>query len=129
MFNEDNMVEKKGKKILIVDDNDINQLVVKKILERQGFDCDIAVNGEEAVLAVKKESYACIFMDCQMPVLDGYEATKLIRQLEVGIRHKIIAMTANVVQGDREKCLESGMDDYLPKPIDFEKMFRMLNIN
>lgn len=123
------MVDKKGKKILIVDDNDINQMVVKKILERQGFDCDIANNGEEAVMAVRNESYACIFMDCQMPVLDGYEATKIIRQLENGLSHRIIAMTANVIQGDREKCLESGMDDYLPKPIDFEKMFKMLSTN
>jgi CheY-like chemotaxis protein len=123
------MIKKEGKKILIVDDNDINQLVVKKVLERQGFFCDLANNGEEAVSAVKKERYECILMDCQMPVLDGYEATKIIRRVEVDTRSRIIAMTANALHGDREKCLESGMDDYLSKPIDFEKMIRLINNN
>lgn len=110
----------KDRSILIVDDNDINRLVVVKMLEKYGVKPDTANDGNEAVSSAKRRKYELIFMDCQMPNLDGYEATRLIRESEKENKQKrtaIIALTANAIKGDDERCFASGMDDYLAKPI------------
>ncbi|MEI8390729.1 MAG: response regulator [bacterium] len=112
-------------KILLVEDNVINQKLSVKILSKVGFTCDIASNGQEAVVAYQSKFYDLILMDCQMPVLDGYEATKEIRSIEAlkeisenGKKHiPIIALTANALEGDVDRCLSFGMDDYIAKPI------------
>ncbi len=107
--------------ILLVDDNRVNQLVATKILELLGFVPDVVSNGEEAIEALSQKEYDIVFMDCQMPVLDGYEASAIVRDpLSTVKNHSvvIIAMTANALQGDREKCITSGMNDYMTKPID-----------
>ena len=111
---------------LIVEDNRINQKVAKKMLLSLGIDVDIANNGIEAISLLKKNNnYQFILMDCQMPEMDGFTATKCIRQGDAGkenINIPIIALTANAIKGDKEKCLGSGMDDYLSKPISFESL-------
>jgi two-component system, sensor histidine kinase and response regulator len=104
--------------ILVVEDNEINRKLVLRMLEVKGLACDIAVNGLEALEACKRKKYDVVFMDCQMPCMDGYEATGRIREYEGVKRHTpIVAMTANAMEGDREKCLAAGMDEYLSKPI------------
>lgn len=111
------------RKILLVEDNEMNRVFMSKLLETMGFYCDFAVNGQEAVQACKDKEYDIIFMDCQMPVMDGYTATREIRKLEGKDNHKIIvAMTAYAMKGDAEKCKAAGMDEYLSKPIDFGKV-------
>ena len=116
--------------ILIVEDNLTNQLVAKGILEKLAFNCDIANNGLEAVEKIKETpSYNLVLMDCQMPEMDGFEATKAIRKLEQETSQSkipIIAMTANAMQGDREKCLEAGMDDYIVKPVEPQELSDMV---
>ena len=104
--------------ILLVEDNRVNQLVGSKVLESLGYRYTIANNGLEAVDAVQSGSYDAILMDCQMPEMDGYEATAAIRQLDgsVGLT-PIIAMTAAAMEGDREKCIAAGMDDFITKPV------------
>ncbi len=121
----------KGTKLLIVEDNLTNQIVLEGILETFGLSADIANNGAEAIMAIKKSSqaYAVILMDCQMPVMDGYEASKSIRDGSAGEENSdipIIAMTANAMEGDKEKCLISGMDDYVSKPIDSKVFLEVL---
>ncbi len=104
--------------VLLVEDNVVNQKLAVLILEKVGCQVDVAENGAEGVKKFKTGNYVAIFMDCQMPVLDGYDATRAIRELEAdGSRIPIIAVTANAMKGDREKCLECGMDDYIAKPI------------
>lgn len=89
--------------------------------------CDVAVNGAEALDSIIKKDYDVVLMDCQMPVMDGYEATAKIREIEGDKKHTfIIAMTANAMEGDREKCIDSGMDDYITKPINYDTMFNMI---
>ena len=110
-------------RLLVVDDNAINQKVAIRLFQQMGYQADVASNGFEAFDAVQKKAYDLVFMDVQMPELDGLEATKRIRSWEgsgqSGTRGPvvIIAMTANAMQGDREKCLQAGMNDYLPKPV------------
>jgi len=104
--------------ILVVEDTLINQAVAAHMLERCGFEAQVAENGRKALEALSKRTYAAVLMDCQMPELDGYETTREIRRLEQGgWRMPIIAMTANAMQGERERCLAAGMDDYLTKPL------------
>jgi CheY-like chemotaxis protein len=108
----------KGLKVLIVEDTPANQQVALFMLNRLGCDVDISDNGLLALQAVEKCSYDFIFMDCQMPVMDGYEATMELRKREGSKKHTtVIALTAHALSGDKEKCLAAGMDDYLSKPI------------
>ncbi|MDH5389356.1 MAG: ATP-binding protein [Gammaproteobacteria bacterium] len=107
-------------KVLLVEDNPINQMVAKKMLEKTGLVSVLAENGKEALERLEQEEFDAVLMDCQMPEMDGFEATRLWREQEQMLsngRLPIIAMTANVMQGDRERCLASGMDDYLGKPV------------
>jgi len=104
-------------KILLVDDNLINRKVALGLLGRLGLSADVAVDGREALAAFKRGRHDIILMDCMMPMMDGYEATRRLRRLEGGGRVVVVAMTANALEGDRKRCLEAGMDDYLPKPL------------
>ena len=114
-------------KILLVEDNEINIKLIVKVLIKKDFSCDIAGDGSTGFKAYLEKDYDIIFMDCQMPVMDGYECTAKIREVEGNSKHTtIIAMTANAMEGDRGKCLEAGMDDYISKPINFELMFNMI---
>ncbi|KPL96393.1 response regulator [Vibrio splendidus] len=111
-------------KVLVVEDSRVNQQVAKMMLKKLGFEVDIADNGEIGVEKFKANDYVMIFMDCQMPVLDGFEATKQIRALEEGSsKHiPIVALTANVVQRDKHLCFDVGMDEFLPKPVNQGKL-------
>ncbi len=119
-------------RVLLVEDNAVNQKLAAKILERMGCRVDMAANGKEAVSMVGNLPYNMIFMDCQMPEMDGYEATRKIRGIEIANkvpaekRVPIIAITANAMRGDREKCLEEGMDDYIAKPVDARQIGRVV---
>jgi len=118
-----------SKKILVVDDHPVNRLFAKKLLFKLGFaDVDMADDGMQAIEKISSQTYDLVFMDCQMPNLDGYQATGLIREMEKakGEHISIIAMTANAMNGDREKCLRAGMDDYISKPIKAEKLFNII---
>ncbi len=107
------------KRVMVVEDNAINQMVLKGILKKLGYDVITADNGKVAVNTLEKEPVDVILMDCQMPVMDGFEATRTIRNSSSPNKNKpIIAVTANVMAGDKERCLNAGMDDYLKKPID-----------
>ncbi|UQZ33581.1 hybrid sensor histidine kinase/response regulator [Paenibacillus sp. PK3_47] len=104
--------------ILVAEDNEINQIVLRKILEKRGFDVDVAVDGLQVVQMVGSKAYDLIFMDIQMPGMSGLEATRIIKQtLPAGKVPVIIAVTANALKGDRELCLEAGMDEYISKPL------------
>jgi two-component system, sensor histidine kinase and response regulator len=112
-------------RILLAEDNRINQLVATKMLEKGGYVCDVVPDGRAAVAKVREGAYDLVLMDCQMPELDGFAASRAIRALEreTGApRVHIVALTANAMQGDRERCLEAGMDDYLPKPIKADRL-------
>ena len=120
------MAENSRLRVLIVDDNTINQMVIRKVLEKKGLYCDVASNGYEAIELILQGTYDCVFMDVQMPIMDGYEATKAIREKYELKNLFIVAMTANAMEGDREKCLEAGMDDYISKPLDYNQMVALI---
>jgi CheY-like chemotaxis protein len=104
--------------VLVAEDNPVNQVVALRILERGGFHAEVAANGIEALAMLSARRYDAILMDCQMPQMDGYETTVILRRRENGTRRTpIIALTAHAMKGDRERCLDAGMDDYLSKPI------------
>ncbi len=114
-------------RVLVAEDNPINQKVALRVIERLGHHATAVANGREAVEAVAEGHFNVVLMDCQMPELDGYEATRAIRRLPTGKREiRIVAMTANALKGDRERCLAAGMDDYVAKPIRPETLARAL---
>ncbi|GAB6057681.1 response regulator [Desulfonatronum parangueonense] len=113
--------------VLLVEDNPVNQEVASGLLREFGLDVDLAEDGLKAVQAVRDRQYGIVFMDCQMPKLDGFEATRRIRALESGSRRTpIVAMTAHAMATDKEKCLAAGMDDYLAKPVKTDDLYRVL---
>ena len=116
-------------RILLVEDNLVNQKVAQRLLERQGHRVDLAGNGVEALAALREQAYDLVLMDCQMPEMDGFEATRRLRDPALGLRNPaipVIALTANAMQGDRERCIEAGMSDYLAKPISPNALANML---
>jgi two-component system sensor histidine kinase/response regulator len=112
-------------RILMAEDNAINQRVGKLILQRAGFSIDLVSDGNEAVEAHREKPYDLILMDCQMPTMDGLEACRHIRKLS-GPQPVIIAVTANALVGERERCLSAGMDDYLSKPFQAEQLVNIV---
>jgi PAS domain S-box-containing protein len=114
--------------ILLAEDNLINQKLAVTLLQKAGHVVDVVDDGLKAVEAAKSKRYHVIFLDVQMPEMDGFEAAQQIRVWEGGVRHTpIIALTAHAMKGDRERCLEAGMDDYLPKPFDPQEMFKKID--
>ncbi|KZN34389.1 hypothetical protein N474_09630 [Pseudoalteromonas luteoviolacea CPMOR-2] len=123
-----------GQYVLLVEDNPVNQLVAKKMLDSLGLKTELASNGKEALALLEGESTGYVFelilMDCQMPEMDGFEATKRVRQGEAGdayLEVPILALTANAMKGDKEACLKAGMDDYITKPIQLESLISALS--
>jgi CheY-like chemotaxis protein len=109
-----------GLRVLLVEDNRVNQRLASRLLEKRGYEASVAENGQIALAALEQGRFDAVLMDMQMPVMDGIEATRRIRENEAAgglARIPIIAMTANAMQGDRERCIEAGMDDYITKPI------------
>jgi len=114
-------------RILLAEDNPINRTVALKFLKNMGFQAEAVGSGLEAVVALEKARYDLVLMDCQMPEMDGYEATAQIRRKELDTGYTpVIALTANAMKGDREKCIEAGMDDYIAKPIDPDVMLKTI---
>ena len=114
--------------MLVAEDNEVNQMVFRQLLEGLGIGYEVAANGEEAVRAYQRLKPRVILMDVSMPVMNGHQAARAIRSLEEGTRDRvpIVAVTAHVLDGDRENCLASGMDDYLTKPISTDRLEDML---
>jgi len=115
-------------RILLAEDNAVNQKLAMRLLQQMGYRADLASNGVEAVESVQRQSYDVVLMDVQMPELDGLDATRQIRSLlDDGRRPRIVAMTANAMQGDEQMCVDAGMDDYLTKPIRVDRLVQALN--
>jgi signal transduction histidine kinase len=116
-------------RVLVADDSPVNALIAKTMLERMGLEVDIAEDGHTALERLQQTAYAAVLMDCQMPMLDGWQATRRWREHERaagGRRTPIIALTANAVVGDRERCIAAGMDDYLPKPFEIGELAALM---
>jgi PAS domain S-box-containing protein len=113
-------------RILLAEDNAVNQKVAMRMLKRIGYRADLAANGQEVLQALERLPYDVILMDVQMPEMDGFEATRKIRRMQLRKQPKIIAVTAYALEGDREKCLESGMDDYVSKPVQIRELSEAL---
>jgi two-component system sensor histidine kinase/response regulator len=128
-------VKRQDARILLAEDNEVNQIVAAEILAKAGYRYDIVADGRKAVEAVFAEHYDLVVMDCQMPELDGFEATHVIREREtirprgkgLSARIPIIALTANAIKGDRERCLAAGMDAYISKPVDPAKLIEAID--
>ena len=136
---------KKKIHILLAEDNIVNQKVALRLLEKLGYQADVVNNGREVLESIKKGIYNLIFMDVQMPEMDGYETTRAVRKMEYEIQSQlkshlnlspdssthfripIIAMTAHTMKGDRERCLKEGMDDYVSKPIQLQTLAEALD--
>jgi len=116
-----------GAAVLVVEDNEVNQLVAVSMLTKLGYRSHVVASGGEAIEALSEDDFAAVLMDCQMPGMDGYDATREIRRRE-GNRRRIpvIAMTAGAMNGDRERCLSAGMDDYITKPVRTEELGKVL---
>jgi CheY-like chemotaxis protein len=117
----------KGQPVLLVEDNPVNQTVIEAMLRSLGYQVNLIGDGAQAVHQVSQQRYAAILMDCRLPIMDGYEATRQIRRLPGCAELPIIALTANALQGDRETCLACGMNDYLAKPFkraDLQKLLQ-----
>ncbi|MFN8588533.1 MAG: response regulator [Candidatus Eisenbacteria bacterium] len=119
-----------GLALLLAEDNEVNRKVALRMLQKLGCSADVAMHGREALDRTAERDYDLVFMDCQMPEMDGFEATRSIRERERGggRRVRIVAMTANAMQGDRERCLEAGMDDYVAKPVKLERLQEQLRL-
>lgn len=109
-------------RILMAEDNAINQRVGKLILRKAGYDIDLVADGSEAVEAHRVQPYDLILMDCQMPIMDGFEASQIIRTMHQAPQPIIVAVTANALVGERDRCLNAGMDDYLSKPFQAQQL-------
>jgi CheY-like chemotaxis protein len=115
-------------RILLAEDNAVNQKLALRLLQQMGYRADLASNGLEAVESVQRQTYDVVLMDVQMPELDGLDATRRICALmSPNERPRIVAMTANAMQGDRDMCLAAGMDDYITKPIRVDQLVKALN--
>jgi CheY-like chemotaxis protein len=113
-------------RILLAEDNEVNQRVATTLLERMGHHVDVVPDGKQAVAAIEHAAYDVILMDCQMPEMDGYAATRAIRGMQQGASLPIVAMTAHAMPEDRRRCLDAGMSDYLAKPISGERLCALL---
>jgi CheY-like chemotaxis protein len=113
-------------RVLLAEDNVSNQKVTMTMLKRLGYNADVAANGKEALRALENQSYDLVLMDVRMPEMNGLEATRIIRQRWPGKGPKIIAITAFALQGDKEKCLAAGMDDYISKPVRMNELAKLL---
>jgi CheY-like chemotaxis protein/HPt (histidine-containing phosphotransfer) domain-containing protein len=128
------IAQSRGALILLAEDNEINQILAAEILKVAGYRCEVVGNGQEAIAALVRKPFDLVLMDCQMPEMDGLEAVRRIRLKEGegavlsrrGGRLPVVALTANAISGERERCLEAGMDDYLTKPIIPEEMIRTI---
>ncbi len=115
------------KKVLVAEDDFANQQVARLFLKKMGYEAEIAENGQQAIELANANQYALIFMDCQMPLVDGFEATRQIRQQSKNTQTPIIALTANLLRGTDSDCFDIGMNDILFKPVKMDNMQAMLN--
>ncbi len=125
---DDPSITRPGRRVLVVEDNDVNQLVTRRMLEKLGVEVEVADNGRVALDRLAAKSFDLVLMDCQMPEMDGYAATRAIRRREKrnGGRMPVVALTASALVGDRERCLAAGMDDYLSKPVTGAELTRVI---
>jgi CheY-like chemotaxis protein len=115
-----------GNRILIADDNSVNQTIARRLVEQLGYEATVVGTGVEAVQAAIGGDYELVLMDCQLPSMDGFAATAEIRRREDGRHLPVIAMTANALAGDRDRWLAAGMDDYISKPVDADELAAIL---
>lgn len=121
------MAQRLPLKILLAEDVIVNQRVALRMLDRLGYQADAVSNGEEVLVALRRQTYDLVFLDVQMPKMDGLETAQYIRQeWPADQRPWLVAMTAHALEGDRESCLQAGMDDYVSKPIRFEALVKAL---
>lgn len=135
MVTRHTLAEEKNKdqakfRILIAEDNPVNQTLTMRLLEKRGYSTGLAENGRQVLEELERQKYDLILMDMQMPVMDGIEATRMIRSQKKDVVYRnipIIGLTANAMKGDRELCLDAGMDDYVTKPIKSQKLFEAID--